>query len=88
KDFDVPHTTLRSRILGARSIKAFNNSKKNTTDKEEELLKNLALVNADRGFGLDRAQLHSMAQSIVAARDPSIELGVCWVDRFIDRHTE
>ena len=87
--YGVNYGTLRLRVHGTVNIAAFNaETKGKMTAAEEEVLLELALISADRGFGFDREGLHGMATSLVHARTPEVDLGKNWVDRFIKRHPE
>lgn len=88
----VNYKTLGNLAKGGRSMSAFNASKQRLTPEEERILVDFILNSADRGNPPVTKAIRILANSIIHARngtiDPAKEVGEDWVHYFLRRHVD
>jgi hypothetical protein len=81
--FDVPESTLQTRIRGVRPKHEIKSQQRKLQPSEEEALVDWVLELGRRGFPAPIIDLRRMADALLAAIPPPLPVGINWPSRFI-----
>ena len=88
EEHGVPRSTLHDRVSGKVALKARSGAKRHLTDEEETQLVDFLVGCASVGYAKSRMDVLAIAQQIVSARNPNVEVTKGWWDSFRSRHPE
>ena len=85
--FQVPRSTLQTRINGVRSVPEVNAEKSWLVDEESKVLVDFLIKAAGQGFPDTKRHLRSHINEIIREKlgDPSFSVGDKWVDRWLEK---
>lgn len=86
--FDIPYTTLRDRLAGARSRHESHQGQQLLVPGEEKSLVRWILQMDDRGFPPKTRVVKEMATYLVQKRQSGRILGNHWLERFLDQNPQ
>ncbi len=86
--YDVPRSTLQTRLNGTKQRSTANPTKRKLTETEEETLLQWVLIMDKRGAPLRPSTVQDMANLLLANRDASKPptVGINWIYNFVRRY--
>jgi hypothetical protein len=86
--FDIPKTTLSSRMRGRGAQADQIQPKQRITNNEEVRIKEWALRQESLGYRLSHSQIWAAVEALLKQRGDTTPLGVNWVSGFASKHIE